>query len=152
MRPPDLASEIEVEKSNIRAALSDIDRARKELASPGSSPTIVAGAASYVAQCYGGIESILKRIVRNRHKELPSGGEWHIELLKMFRKDKDSPLGMLDDSLFSKLSLMRKFRHVVQHGYGFQLDRAMVSAALDDAPNVAAEFLSALDSFLKRKS
>jgi uncharacterized protein YutE (UPF0331/DUF86 family) len=152
MRPPDLASEIELEKTNIQAALSDINRARKELAAPNSSPTIVAGAASYIAQCYGGIESILKRIVRNRNIELPSGGGWHIELLKMFREDKGPPLGMLDENLFSKLSLMRKFRHVVQHGYGFQLDRAMVSAALEDAPKVVEEFLATLDCFLKPKN
>jgi hypothetical protein len=43
---------------------------------------------------------------------------------------------------------MRKFRHVVLHGYGFQLDRAMVTTALNATPGVVAYFLLALDSFL----
>ena len=151
MRPLDLLSEIELEKANIRTALSDITRAHKELATPNSSPTIIAGAASYIAQCYGGIESILKRIVRNQNIDLPAGGEWHIELLKMFRQKTGTPLGILDETLFSKLSLMRKFRHVVFHGYGFNLDREMVAAALNDAPTVVSDFLSALDSYLAQR-
>jgi uncharacterized protein YutE (UPF0331/DUF86 family) len=153
MRPFDLLSEIDLEKANIRSALSDITRAHKEIATPNSSPTIIAGAASYIAQCYGGIESILKRIVRDQNIDLPSGGEWHIELLKMFRQREGALLGILNETLFSKLSLMRKFRHVVFHGYGFNLDREMVTAALEDAPIVVLDFLSALDSYLaQRKS
>jgi hypothetical protein len=77
MKPPDLFREINLEKENLRIVLSDIERAQKELSVPRSSPTILAGAASYIAQCYGGIESRLKRIIRNRNAELPSGGEWH---------------------------------------------------------------------------
>jgi hypothetical protein len=64
------AGEINLEKENLRIVVSDIERAQKELASPNPSPTILAGAASYIAQCYGGIESILKRIIRNRNAEL----------------------------------------------------------------------------------
>jgi uncharacterized protein YutE (UPF0331/DUF86 family) len=149
MKPPDLFREINLEKENLRIVLSDIERAQKELASPNPSPTILAGAASYIAQCYGGIESILKRIIRNRNAELPSGGEWHIELLKLFSKNSGSPFGILDENLFSQLSLMRKFRHVVMHGYGFTLDGEMVITALKETPVVVSGFLSALDSYLK---
>ena len=153
MRPPDLLSEIELEKANIRLALSDIERVRKELSASDSSPTIVAGAASYIAQWYGGMEAILKRIIRNRNVALPSGGEWHIELLKMFHKNAGPPFGILDKNLFSQLSLMRKFRHVVMHGYGFKLDRAIVAAALDEAPievtkNRSIQPLASLDGRL----
>ena len=58
MKPPDLFREINLEKENLRMILSDIERAQKELAAPRPSPTILAGAASYIAQSYGGIESI----------------------------------------------------------------------------------------------
>ena len=87
---------------------------------------------------------ILKRIIRNRNAELPSGGEWHIELLKLFSKNSGSPFGILDENLFSQLSLMRKFRHVVMHGYGFTLDGEMAITALKETPVVVSGFLSAL--------
>ena len=152
MKPPDLRSEIELEKVAIGKALSDIERACTEIAVPGLSPTIIVGAASYIAQCYGGIEAILKRIVKNKGYVLPSGGDWHVELLKMFKKETGNKIGFLDEKLFSELSLMRKFRHVVIHGYGFTLDRELITLALNDTPPVVRKFISDLDSFLKSMS
>jgi Uri superfamily endonuclease len=149
MKPPDLRSEIELEKANLKQVLADVARTQVEIASPAHSPTIVAGAAAYIAQCYGGIELILKRIVRHRNLELPSGGEWHIELLKIFRRDSGNSHAFISEELFSKLSLMRKFRHFVIHGYGFSLDAATVTAALSDTPGIVAEFLDALDGYLE---
>jgi Uri superfamily endonuclease len=120
------------------------------MAFPGHSPTIVAGAAAYIAQCYGGIELILKRITRHRNLDLPTSGEWHIELLKIFRQGTGNQHAFIGEELFSQLSLMRKFRHFVIHGYGFSLDTATVAKALSDTPGIVSEFLTALDGYLER--
>lgn len=148
MKRHDLIEEIGLEKENIHNALMDIKRAQLELSSSMVSPTIIAGAASYIAQCYGGMESILKRLAKNSNISLPSSGEWHIELLKSFKKTHNNPNGILDENLFSRLSLMRKFRHVVVHGYGFKFNLEMVTTVLNDVPTIVNDFVSTINSYI----
>ena len=71
-------------------------------------------AAAFLAQFYGGIENILKRISRFYGVSLPSGNLWHVELFKRFCKPPSEPLPLLfDRTLSEELAPYRKFRHVV---------------------------------------
>ncbi len=80
-------------------------------------------ASAYLAQFYNGVENILKRISRFHNVTLPTSPTWHIDLLNRFCHPPLEPLPVLfNDSLATQLSALRKFRHVVHHGYGFQLD------------------------------
>ncbi|HIJ97226.1 MAG TPA: hypothetical protein HPP94_16120 [Desulfuromonadales bacterium] len=63
---------------------------------------------------------------------MPVGDSWHIETFKRFCNPGFPPLPLLfDDTLSADLSPFRKFRHVVYHGYGFQIDWERMRDGLD---------------------
>jgi hypothetical protein len=80
-------------------------------------------AGAFLAQFYGGVENILKRIGRFHGIAMPRGDTWHLDLFNMFSDPPTPPLPiLLDKELKAGLTPFRKFRHVVHHGYGFQLE------------------------------
>ena len=95
------------------------------------------------------IENILKRISRFYSVALPSGDMWHIDLFRRFCEPSLPPLPVLfDDSLSSALAVYRKFRHVVHHGYGFQLDWDRMTEGIENAEPVFLRFKANLNMFL----
>lgn len=80
-------------------------------------------ASAYMAQFYTGVENILKRISKYYNVALPETGDWHIKLFNRFCSPTQKPLpALFDGSLKAELTGFRKFRHVVHHGYGFQIE------------------------------
>lgn len=146
MKIDELLQEIELERENVTQVLSEMALVFHENASVQTRKT---AAAAYIAQCYTGIENVMKRIARYHGAAVFSGNDWHIELLKMFRSGNSTLPALLDDSLFNELSLMRKFRHVVMHNYGFTLDWDMVKSASESTPSVVERFFSVVSAFLE---
>lgn len=108
-------------------------------------------AAAFLAQFYGGIENILKRIHRYHGVALPSGDSWHIEIFKRFCNPAYSPFPVLfDESLAADLAPFRKFRHVVYHGYGFQFDWNRMKDGLGVVEDVYARFASAVTRYVTK--
>ncbi|MEW6607670.1 MAG: hypothetical protein AB1414_09505 [bacterium] len=69
-------------------------------------------AGAFLAQFYGGIENILKRISHFYSIPLPTGSNWHTDLFKRFCAPSYVPLPVLfDDSLSLAFAPFRKFRH-----------------------------------------
>lgn len=118
----------------------------------GRAPTVreKTAAAAFIAQFYGGIENILKRVHRYYNIALPAGESWHIEIFKRFCHPGYSPLPILfDEALARELSAFRKFRHVVYHGYGFQLDWERMSEGMEAIENVQTRLRTAIDVYLE---
>lgn len=119
----ELREEISIELEMMGIVVSEAvsllnDHAEKE-------PTVreKTAAAAFLAQFYGGIENILKRIHRYHGIALPTGDSWHIDIFKRFCSPPYNPFPVIfDNELAAALSPFRKFRHVVYHGYGFQFD------------------------------
>jgi len=89
-------------------------------------------AAAFLAQFYGGIENILKRIHRFHGVAMPVGDSWHIDIFKRFCSPPYAPFPVLFDiELATDLAPFRKFRHVVYHGYGFQFDWERMKEGLE---------------------
>ena len=110
-------------------------------------------AAAFLAQFYGGIENILKRIHRYHGIPLPTGDAWHIEIFKRFCNPPHSPFPVLfDASLAADLAPFRKFRHVVYHGYGFQFDWSRMKDGLGSVEGVYSRFSSAVAGYLSKLS
>lgn len=110
-------------------------------------------AAAFLAQFYGGVENILKRIHRYHGIPLPSGDAWHIEIFKRFCKPPYSPFPVLfDSSLAADLAPFRKFRHVVYHGYGFQFDWSRMKDGLGSVEGVYARFAFAVTEYVSKFS
>jgi hypothetical protein len=141
MTVEDLRKEIDIELELIESTLQELELLRKDVA--GREPTVreKTAAAAFMAQFYGGIENILKRISHFHNIPLPTGDTWHIDLFKRFCKPRYEPLpALFDESLELSIASFRKFRHVVYHGYGFQLDWKRMSEGIENIENVHLEF------------
>jgi len=110
-------------------------------------------AAAFLAQFYGGIENILKRIHRYHGISLPSGDAWHIEIFKRFCNPPYLSFPVLfDSSLAADLAPFRKFRHVVYHGYGFQFDWSRMKDGLSEVEAVYSRFTFAVNEYVSKFS
>ena len=104
-----------------------------------------------MAQFYGGVENILKRICRFHSIPIPRGDTWHVDLFNMFCDPPMSPLPLLfDEKLKSKLAPFRKFRHVVHHGYGFQLEWERMLPGILIVEEIFKKFKEVVSEYLKR--
>ncbi|MBI5326733.1 MAG: hypothetical protein HZB80_00315 [Deltaproteobacteria bacterium] len=81
---------------------------------------------------------------------LPTGDAWHIELFKRFCEPSYKPLpAIFDESLSLDMSPFRKFRHVVYHGYGFQLDWERMKEGLGNIDEVFSIFKAKLINYMR---
>jgi hypothetical protein len=123
MTSDELREEVGIELGLIETSVNEALSLFHDLADKEPTVREKTAAAAFIAQFYGGIENILKRIHRFHGVPMPVGDSWHIEIFKRFCHPGYHPLPFLfEDDLASDLSTFRKFRHVVYHGYGFQLD------------------------------
>ncbi len=72
---------------------------------------------------YTALENIFKRIIKEFDGVVPSGESWHKELLELavIEVEKIRP-AIISDDILDKLDRIRRFRHVVRHGYEYELD------------------------------
>ncbi len=114
-----------------------------------SQPSGKTAAAAFVAQFYSGIENILKGIHSYHGIALPEGDAWHIETFQRFCSPEHEPLPILfDGPLMRTLAPYRKFRHVVYHGYGVQLDWERRSEGLIRIEDALVSFRAAIGNYL----
>jgi hypothetical protein len=108
-------------------------------------------AGAFLAQFYGGIENILKRIHRYHGIPMPSGDSWHTDVFKRFCTPAFPPFPVLfDESLAVDLSPFRKFRHVVYHGYGFQFDWERMKEGLGRVDKVHSRFVISVTDYANK--
>jgi len=78
-----------------------------------------------VARYYTAVESVVVRILRTLDGEIPSGGTWHLELLRAA----SVPIAggrpaVLTAETSRELRELLKFRHLARHGYDDDPDLA----------------------------
>lgn len=143
----EISIELEMMECTVREAVSLLT----DLA--GREPTVreKTAAAAFLAQFYGGIENILKRIHRYHGIPMPTGDTWHADLFKRFCDPSYSPFSALfDNELAAKLAPFRKFRHVVHHGYGFQLEWVRMKEGLGMVENVFLLFTISVTNYITK--
>jgi len=123
MKIDDLKEEVSIEFELMDGIINELLSLKKEIS--GREPTVreKTAAAAFLAQWYGGVENVLKRFYRYYNIAIPVSDNWHTEIVKGISDPplKGLPL-LIDNTLFDALAPFRKFRHVVYHGYGFQLE------------------------------
>lgn len=150
MRSEELREEIDIEVEAIEAVVRELSELRKDVGK--GEPTVreKTAAGAFLAQFYSGIENILKRICRFHSVPLPTGETWHTDLFELFCTSSTSPLPLLfDESLASLVVPYRKFRHVVYHGYGFQMDWNRMFEGLMRVEMVFERFKNNLFDYLR---
>jgi len=150
MTVDDLSKEVAIELELIEEILQELSKLRDDVS--GREPTVreKTAAAAFMAQFYGGIENVLKRISHFHNIPLPTGDAWHVDLFKSFCEPSRKPLPVLfDGSLASVMASFRKFRHVAYHGYGFQLDWSRMKDGLEDIDKAFQQFKSRLINYMQ---
>jgi hypothetical protein len=103
-----------------------------------------------LAQFYNGPENILKRISHYYNVPLPTNETWHVELFQRFSDPAYPDLPQLFDAeLASALASYRRFRHVVFHSYGFQLDWNRMEEGIENVQNIFDRIKDSLDIYFK---
>lgn len=150
MKSDELREEINIELELIETTLKELLALYKEVSDREPTVREKTAAAAFLAQFYGGIENILKRISRFHNIPLPTGDAWHIDLFKRFCEPSYKSLpAIFDESLSLDMSPFRKFRHVVYHGYGFQLDWERMKEGIGSIEAVYQRFKARLLVYLK---
>jgi hypothetical protein len=145
----DLHDEIAVELEALEATVHELLALRQDVADREPTTREKTAAAAFLAQFYNGIENILKRISLYHSVPLPSGETWHVDLFQRFCAPPYPGLpALLDEQLASDLAPFRRFRHVVFHSYGFQLDWSRMAEGVAQADDVFSRFKLSLIDYL----
>ena len=150
MTAEELKAEIAIEFDALQQVAHELESLRRDVA--GREPTVreKTAAAAFLAQFYSGVENILKRLSRFHGVELPAGENWHLDLFKRFCPPGQPPLPTLfDEVLARQIGPFRRFRHVVHHGYGFQIEWDRMREGLEQIEQVLAAFRGQVESHLK---
>jgi len=150
MKLTELREEIELEFDAIEKTLAEVASLLRD--TPGRAPTTreVAAASLFLANFYNGVENVLKRIRLFRNLPIPSGPNWHLELLKGFCDPPHEGLPLLiDASLEASLAPYRRLCHVVHHGYGFRFQWDQIKPGLEAAANVFQVFGKAVERYVE---
>lgn len=144
----DLWEEISIELESMEKVVNEAKLLLNDLS--GSEPTVreKTAAAAFLAQFYGGIENILKRIHRYHGIPMPTGDSWHTDIFKRFCNPPFPPFKILfEETLALELLPFRKFRHVVYHGYGFELDWERMEEGLQRVSDVYSRFAASISAY-----
>ena len=150
MTVAELQEEIEIELEFIENILQELSSLRSDVAE--RQPTIreTTAAAAFLAQFYGGIENILKRISKFHNVPIPQSQTWHLDIFKRFCLPPHLPLPELfDKTLEFDLSPFRHFRHVVYHSYGFQLDWERMKEGVEKVEDIFTRFKKNIFDYLE---
>ena len=86
---------------------------------------------------YTSLETAFKRIAKELEGDLPDGGQWHLELLEQMAIEiKGVRPALIDNDIKKKLDKLRRFRHVVRHGYEYELDWQQIKPLVDEMNNI----------------
>lgn len=145
-----LREEINIELDLIETTLQELLALYRDVDDKEPSVREKTAAGAFLAQFYCGIENILKRISHFNSIPLPTGETWHIDLFKRFCEPSYESLPVLfDESLAFSMVPFRKFRHVVYHGYGFQLDWSAMREGITNIEDTFLKFKTKLFNYLQ---
>jgi hypothetical protein len=141
MTADDLRAEIDIDIEAIETALERLASLYVDVGDRRPAVREKTAAATFLAQFYGGIENIIKRISLFHNMTLPTVKTWQMDLFKRFCIPAYHPLPELfDEFLASGLSPYRRFRHVFHHSYSFELEWERMKEGIERAPHLFGLF------------
>ncbi|MCL4537852.1 MAG: hypothetical protein M1610_09710 [Nitrospirae bacterium] len=97
----------------------------------------LAAIATFIHNCYNGIENVLKRISSYSKLEIKDTSTWHKDLLKASLDQ-----GIITNDLYNALSIYLSFRHFFVHAYSFALRWEEMKPLVDDIEDTLKKFKS----------
>lgn len=147
-----LRADISRELDNVRRLVAEADEWAPRLAEwPDTVRVRTAGGILHDFYC--GVERIFRHIATRIDEDLPSGGDWHVQLLQRMGTDIEMVRpAVLDREMIRQLDEYLRFRHLFRNMYGFDLEWERCQELLSDVPatfETLAQQLSLFDEFLR---
>lgn len=147
-----LRADISRELDNVRRLVAEADEWTPRLAEwPDTVRVRTAGGILHDFYC--GAERIFRHIATRIDEDLPSGGDWHVQLLQRMGTDIEMVRpAVLDREMIRQLDEYLRFRHLFRNMYGFDLEWERCRELLNDVPatfETLAQQLSLFDEFLR---
>ncbi len=132
----------EAEFENIDAVTSELFSVVKTEKSEYSTPELAA-IATFIHNCYNGVENVLKRVLSFNQIEMKDTPTWHKDLLKT-----SLDIGIVTNDLYNTLSNYLSFRHFFVHSYSFTLRWDELRPLVDDLEKTLEKFRSAIYNYI----
>lgn len=144
-----LSEALRIEIENLRRVQDEAAANRADFADRApQSLRDLRGIAGNLADLYQGAENAFQRIARSTRESVPSGREWHRELLdQMCREVPNVRPSVIRDETRAALEPFRSFRHLVRHRYGFDLEWEEIEPLLATAEDVVSSLVADLGAF-----
>jgi hypothetical protein len=138
--------------ADIQRQLDSLNRLEPEAAAlleSGRSGSIEARAAgSILHDFYTGTEKIFQRIALELDGSLPTGADWHSDiLLRMTVEIQGRRPAVISEDLAQRLAEYLRFRHVFRHLYGFELRWDLCRDLLANLPLLLRELRAQFQAF-----
>lgn len=106
---------------------------------------------SYLHDYYCGLEKIFIHIAKSFGEGLPTGNQWHKELLEQMTLNIPGVRTvLLSKKNLTKLDELRGFRHVFRNGYGFRIDPVKEQLLLSNLSGISASVKKDLKAFFQQ--
>ena len=142
-----LAADLNNELRQLDQLLLELTTLRQRLPDP---PTTVElrAAGSILHDFYNGAERLFERIATAIDSSVPTGPNWHDELLsRVAYPIPDVRPAVISDALRQRLSDYLRFRHLFRTVYGRELRWDLLRPLVDDLPDVHRELSADVRSF-----
>lgn len=104
----------------------------------------VHAAAGALHSIYTGIERCLMLGLKLRESKLPSGPDWHRQVL-----ESSLAAHLIDQDLSESLQEYLAFRHMYRNSYGFMLDQDLIEPLVRRVNSVVSEVRASLESAIQ---
>ncbi len=134
----------EAEFENISAVTSELFSV-VEAGKSDYSVAELAAMATFIHNCYNGIENILKRVRSFRNIEMKDTPTWHKDLLKMSLEAE-----IITGNLYEWLTTYLSFRHFFVHAYSFALKWDDMKPLVEGVEETLIKFESAINDYIDK--
>jgi len=134
----------EAEFENIDSVLSELALVIKPKKQKYSVADLAA-AATFIHNCYNGIENVLKRMLVYLNVDTKETPTWHKDLLK-----KSLNKAIISEKLYNALSNYLSFRHFFVHAYSFTLRWEELKPLVNSIQDTVTEFKAAIYMYINK--
>ncbi len=140
---------IRVEIESIEFLLAEYDIVLQEFLSPTPSKASELAVAAILHSFYGGLENIFQRIAKKIDNQMPSGEQWHTDLLSQMVTATEKRPRLLSEATSALLKEYLHFRHFFRHNYMFVLEHERLDDLVRPLPEVWAKTKSDIREFVQ---
>jgi hypothetical protein len=144
MTKKQLSEYCDAEFENIDSVLSELTLVVKPKKQKYSIADLAA-IATFIHNCYNGIENILKRILVYLNIDTKETHTWHKDLLKTSFDKK-----IVSENLYNALSNYLSFRHFFVHAYSFTLRWEELKPLANSLKDTVEEFRTAIHDYISK--